>query len=231
MTDALVDEDADLPEWLQPLAVAARTVRGEDMSRFLPPEDGSGRASAVLIVLGEVPDSGGRSRPSVLLIQRAADMRTHAGQVAFPGGAVDPGDDGPVAAALREADEEVGLAAASVVPFAELPAVFIPVTGFVVTPVLAWWRDPHPVAPVDPSEVARVAVVGLDDLVDPANRFRVKHPSGWLGPGFGVDGLFVWGFTAGLLDRLLVLAGWSRPWDPESVRDLPAEFVGRRPTQ
>jgi 8-oxo-dGTP pyrophosphatase MutT (NUDIX family) len=164
--------------------------------------------------------------PAVLLIERAADLRKHAGQVAFPGGAVDPDDADEVAAALREAREEVGLDPASVTVFAKLPAVFIPVTGFVVTPVLAWWHEPHPVDAIDPLEVASCAVVPIAALVDPANRFRVRHPSGWYGPGFEVDGLFVWGFTAGLLDSVLTLAGWNRPWDTGRERDLPA--VGRR---
>jgi len=63
-------------------------------------------------------------------------------------------------------------------------------------------------------------------LVDPANRFTVTHPSGFVGPGFTVDGLFVWGFTAGLLSKLLELGGVARPWD-ESVR-VPFDSPGRR---
>ena len=94
-------------------------------------------------------------------------------------------------------------------------------SGFVVTPVLAWWRTPHEVGPVDAAEVARVALVPVAELVDPAHRFTVRHPSGWLGPGFEAGGLFVWGFTAGLLDRLLEFGGWTRPWDRTVSRPLP----------
>jgi 8-oxo-dGTP pyrophosphatase MutT (NUDIX family) len=212
----------ELPDWIRPLAGAARGVRPEQISRFLPPDDGSGRHSAVLMALADT-DAG----PGVLLIQRAADLRNHANQVAFPGGAVDDEDPTSVATALREAEEEVGLDATSVEIVAELPALFLPPSGFIVTPVLAWWRDPHPVSPVDPIEVARVAVVSMAALADPANRFRVGHPSGFFGPGFEVDDLFVWGFTAGLVDSLLQLGGWYREWDTSDVRPLPPGALGR----
>lgn len=163
----------------------------------------------------------GPDGPDVLLIERAANLRSHAGQPAFPGGALDPGDAGPVAAALREATEEVGLDRATVEVIAQLPDLFIPVTGFVVTPVLAWWREPHAVRPVDAREVATVLRVPVAELSDPRSRQRVRHPSGWVGPAFAVRGLLVWGFTAGLLDQLIRLGGWERPWVPGPINELP----------
>lgn len=210
-----------LPTWLRALAAKAQGLDGADISRFLPPDDGTGRASAVLIAFAEGP-----SGPSVLLIERAADLRKHAGQVAFPGGSLDPTDASLNAAALREAEEEVGLDPATVRVVAELPAIFIPVSGFVVTPVLAWWETPHEVGPVDAAEVAKVALVPIAELADPANRFRVTHPSGWIGPAFEAGGLFVWGFTAGLLDRMLEFGGWARPWDENVLRPLPPVLGG-----
>jgi 8-oxo-dGTP pyrophosphatase MutT (NUDIX family) len=210
-----------LPTWLRALAAKAQGLDGADISRFLPPDDGTGRASAVLIAFAEGP-----SGPSVLLIERAADLRKHAGQVAFPGGSLDPTDASLNAAALREAEEEVGLDPATVRVVAELPAIFIPVSGFVVTPVLAWWETPHEVGPVDAAEVAKVALVPIAELADPANRFRVTHPSGWTGPAFEAGGLFVWGFTAGLLDRMLEFGGWARPWDETVLRPLPPVLGG-----
>jgi hypothetical protein len=115
----------------------------------------------------------------------------------------------------------VGLRPDTVDVLAELPALWLAPSGFVVTPVLGYWHSPHPVGVVDEAEVASVHRVPLRELLLPANRFTVWHPSGYRGPGFAVSGLFVWGFTAGLLDRLLRFAGWEQPWDRELVRPLP----------
>ena len=205
----------ELPDWLQPVAEVARTVAPEQLSRFLPPDE-AGRESAVLVLFGHGPDG-----PDLLLIQRAATVSSHAGQPAFPGGAVDDTDADVVAAALREAEEETGRDASGVQVFATLPALWLPPSGFVVTPVLGWWRVESPVGVVDPGEVESVVRVPLAELLDPANRVSVGHPSGFVGPAFDVRGLLVWGFTAGLLSRLFALSGWERPWDDSVVRPLP----------
>jgi len=208
-----------LPEWLRPLADQVPRVRAEHFTRFVPPPAG-GRDSAVLILFGEGPEG-----PDVLLIERAATLRSHAGQPAFPGGAQDPEDDGPVDAALREAEEEVGLRRETVEVLGVLPALYLPPSGFVVHPVVAWWREPHEVTAVDVAEVAHVVRVPLRDLADPENRFRITHTSGLIGPAFDVKGLVVWGFTAGLLSGLLSLGGWEEPWDQDRLRELDPETL------
>ena len=202
------------PDWFDAFAAL---LPGDPawFGRYEPPEGTPVRSSAVLILLGE--DAAG---PDVLLTERASTLRAHPGQVAFPGGAIDQLDGGAAAAALREAVEETGLDPAGVRVAGSLPDLFLPVSGFAVTPVLAWWARPSAVAVVDPAEVGRVVRVPLAELVQPANRFQVAHPSGYVGPGFAVRGLFVWGFTAGLLSRLLQLAGWERPWDTDVLRPV-----------
>lgn len=208
-----------VPEWLEPVVEAVGTVRPEQLSRFLPP-DGGGRQSAVLVLFGE-----GEFGPDLLLIERSAALRSHAGQPSFPGGALDPEDgdpegEGPLRAALREAEEETGLDPSGVQLFGVLPRLYIPVSSFVVTPVVGWWREPSPVRVVDPAETARVFRVPVTDLTDPANRATLVHPSGFRGPAFLVHDALVWGFTAGLIDKLLHYAGWERPWDRERTVPL-----------
>jgi len=201
-----------VPAWLRELAQTAG--RMEVDPRVLPPATG-GRPSAVLVLFAQDTDG-----PDLLLIQRSEGLRLHAGQPAFPGGAIDASDSGPVAAALREAAEEVGLDPGGVDVVGMLPELFIERTGFRVVPVLAWWRRPCAVAPVDPREVAAVERVAIAELADPAARLMVRGPAGRMSPAFRVRGMLIWGFTAILVDRLLAIGGWERPWDAAVVTDL-----------
>jgi 8-oxo-dGTP pyrophosphatase MutT (NUDIX family) len=209
----LVDP-AEVPAWLRGLVAATDGLDATAWSRFTRPTDGA-RDAAVLILFGE-QDHG----PDVLLQLRANGTNTHSGQVAFPGGATELDDDGPVATALREAVEETGVDPSGVRPLAVLPSLGIPVSGFHVTPVLAYWERPSRVWAVDPAETQAVARVPIDVLTDPANRFQVTHRSGFTSPAFSLPGMLVWGFTAGVLTMILSIAGWERPWDATDIRDL-----------
>ncbi|MDB1086512.1 CoA pyrophosphatase [Streptomyces sp. ACA25] len=209
-----------LPAWLEPVAQLSRTVEAAQLSRFLPPEQG-GRPSAVLVLFGD-----GRQGPELLLMQRASSLRNHAGQPSFPGGALDPEDGdpdtvGPLRAALREAEEETGLDPSGVRLFGTLPRLYIPFSNFIVTPVLGWWHEPSPVTAVDLAETARVFTVLVDELADPASRGVAVHPSGYRGPCFAVADTLVWGFTAGVIDRILHHAEWELPWDRSREIPLP----------
>ena len=200
------------PRWLADLATVAENMPVPPPLR--PPAAG-GRPSAVLLLFADGPDG-----PDLLFIQRSAGLRQHPGQPAFPGGAVEDADTGPVAAALRETAEEAGVNPGDVDVLCTLPELFIAHSGFRVVPVLAWWHSPGPVSAVDPGEVAAVERIGLSELADPACRLTVRHPSGRSGPAFRVKGLLIWGFTAALVDRLLALSGREIPWDATVVHEL-----------
>jgi len=206
-----------LPEYLHKLLDSAGDL---PLRHRMPKATSTARRSAVLILFGEGPVG-----PDVLLIEKSAHLRSHAGQPAFPGGQADPGDDYPIGTALREAEEEAGVDPDGVRVLATLQELFLGPSDNLVVPVVAWWDDPRDVSTGDPDEVARVARVPLAELTDPANRFRVSHPSGYIGPAFAVADMLVWGFTAGLLEAILEAAGLAEPWDERDVRPLPASAI------
>jgi 8-oxo-dGTP pyrophosphatase MutT (NUDIX family) len=224
------------PGWLQPLTEALA-----DPARLTPvvavrPGVGA-RKAAVLILIGagraaaEGDDSLERERPgspTILFVERPTTMRTHAAQIAFPGGAADHGDADLAATALREANEETGVDPSGIEILGQLPPAHVEVSGFDVTAVVGWWARPSPVGAVNAREVASVLVVPVARLVNPANRAQVHHPSGYTGPAFQIDGHLIWGLTAHLLDGVLDLAGWQQPWDLDRLIDIPARYLTGR---
>lgn len=208
-----------VPLWLRDIEVQA----AERMPRFAAGPGAGGRQSAVLMLFGPRTQGG----EDVVLTQRAETLRTHAGQVSFPGGGVDRGDASLRDTALREASEEIGLGADGVHVVGQLPSLPLSVTGFQVTPVVAWWAAPSPVMARE-AEVARVARVPIAELVEPANRFTAIAPGrSFAAPAFEVDGLYIWGFTAILLDETLKLTGQSVPWDEDDERLVPQRYRRR----
>lgn len=210
--------DVTPPQWLSRALEAGRGDLFE--GRWPKPEPGA-KASAVLMLFG--PNDGGGE--DVVLTQRADSMRQHAGQVSFPGGGVESHDASFTATALREAHEEVGLTPEGVHVMGELTPVALTVTNYEVCPVLAWWDVPSQISALDPIEVARVERVPVRDLVDPANRHTATHPRGFEGPAFDVHGLYIWGFTAFLLDAVLTSGGVTRGWDRSDRRQVPDRFL------
>ncbi|ASU77167.1 coenzyme A pyrophosphatase [Actinopolyspora erythraea] len=213
----LVDPN-ELPTWLRPLVERSAEVDATSLGWLRPPEgDSRIRPASVLILFGEEPEH--HDGPDVLLLRRAESLNSHPGQVAFPGGATDDGDAGPVDTALREAIEEVGVLPSGITPAATLPELYLAHSDFRVTPVLAHWHHPTPVTAVDPAETAAVARVPISMLTEPSNRINVRI-GGRTTPAFLVPSMLVWGFTGGLLDGVLDLAGWSRGWNRGDVREL-----------
>jgi 8-oxo-dGTP pyrophosphatase MutT (NUDIX family) len=207
-----------LPDWLRPLAELASSVEAEKLSPHFPTVPDDARPAAVLMLFSDGVDG-----PELLLTERSATMRSHAGQISFPGGKSDPGDADAAATALREAEEEVGLDPATVEVFGILPTLWLPPSNFAVTPVLGYWREPGRLLPVSDLEVVTVIHQPISGLMDPANRFSVRHPTGWTGPAFEVGTpVPLWGFTAGIISRLFEVLGWERAWDASITRPLPS---------
>jgi 8-oxo-dGTP pyrophosphatase MutT (NUDIX family) len=146
---------------------------------------------------------------TVLLTKRTEHLSDHPGQISFPGGRVEPGDSDATATALREAQEEIGLAPERVDVLGHLPQ-YTTGTGFVITPIVALVHPGSPLQP-DPTEVAELFEVPLEFLMDPGNHRRhVVEIDGvrreylsmpWLGPG-GARRYFIWGATAAMLRNL-----------------------------
>lgn len=214
-----------------------REVLASDLSfDFHPPFPVLGeptRRSAVLVLFGAL-DTVPAEAPGVtnvaeeldvLLTRRASRMRHHAGQIAFPGGGVEPEDADIVATALREAAEETGLDPAGVEVLGTLPEVHIAVSRNLVTPVIGWWRLPSEVA-ADHTESVEVFRVPVAELLAPEARGRsvlTRPGSTHRAPAFKLDERFggstVWGFTGMLLASLFDELGWAHPWDPS--REFP----------
>lgn len=160
-------------------------------------EQGPIRPAAVLIPVVDHPE------PTVLLTLRASALSTHAGQIAFPGGRIDPTDETPLAAALREADEEIGLDARFVEPLGYLDP-YLTGTGFRIIPTVARVR-PGFTLELNPDEVDDAFEVPLAFVMGPENHQR--HSREWRGMmrsyyamPFGER--YIWGVTAGILRNL-----------------------------
>jgi 8-oxo-dGTP pyrophosphatase MutT (NUDIX family) len=235
MTSAAGFEPEVGPLWLRPLLDNLERVPDTYRNRLprelvvalagagaLATATGSRRDAAVLVLFSG-PASGNAADADLLLTVRAGSLRHHAGQAAFPGGAVDAQDDGPIATALREAQEETGLQPDRLHPLATLDKMFIPPSGFHVVPVLAYSPDPGPVSVVDPAETAVVARVPLRAFINPMNRlmvYRTGLTGRYAGPAFLLNEMLVWGFTGHVISAMLDVAGWAQPWNTDDVREL-----------
>lgn len=229
-------DDAPEPARTQLAALAADPSVRDLWRGVREPAGDDARPAAVLILFGVLDhlpsDHEAQARAvsrdlDVLLLARATTLRSHAGQIAFPGGRLDDGDDGPIVAALREAQEETGLDPAGVEVLGTLEEIPLAYSGHVVTPVLGWWSAPTPVAPVDRAESSAVFRVPVADLLDPANRGTTvlrRDGAEWRGPGFTVHGAgadrLVWGFTGLVLDAMFDRLGWTEPWDRDREIEL-----------
>lgn len=187
---------SDITERLTPGFSGERWLTG-DMGTD---EDNRDEPTPAAVLIGMVERAGG---PSLVLTQRTAHLRDHAGQISFPGGRVEPDDPSIRATALREAEEEIGLVPSKVEILGEL-ATYDTVTGFRIHPVVAWLKPPLKFQP-DPYEVADVFELPLAFVLDPRNHQRHSVRRGPMTRSYYVlpyQNRFVWGATAGILINL-----------------------------
>jgi 8-oxo-dGTP pyrophosphatase MutT (NUDIX family) len=216
--------------WVRTMSASGAGLLPPNGWQFASLDPSRSRRAAVLILLGEQDGTASAPTPQgfcprgnadhqgldLLFVMRAASLSNHPGQVAFPGGAIDPEDADEAAAALREAHEETGLEPSGVEILGLLPEVGLPISNFMVTPVLAWWSRQSPVRAVDTAEseqVFRCSVASL--LAGPNRRTAVVRRAGTVSrtPAFITPDAIIWGFTAMLLDAMFEGLGWTEPWD------------------
>jgi len=155
------------------------------------------KPAAVLIPIVE------RGEPTVLLTQRTADLASHAGQISFPGGRIESNDESPVAAAMREAREEIGLASMLIEPIGYLD-LYLTFSGFRILPTVARVKPDFSLS-INPSEVVDAFEVPLQFLMTPANHQRKSRD--WKGItrdyyAMPFGDRYIWGITAGILRNL-----------------------------
>ena len=211
---------AERPDWLKPVVDSFADVAVSDLTAWAPPPDSDPRQSAVLMLFAE--DEHG---PYVLLTERSHGMRSHPGQVSFPGGKMD-GQETPVEAALREAYEEIGLEPAGVDVLGALPTLWVPPSNVSVTPVIGWWSDHSEIGVKSADEVHAIHKATIKDLCDPRWRIRVHSPRapGFVMPGFLIGDnhdVILWGFTGGVIYRYFAYMGWLTDVADAPVVELP----------
>ena len=216
--------DAELANRFRPAAVLvllAPTLSAPTLSN--PPQNDPTQTAT--------PDSTAGPEVDVFLVQRSRTLRHHPGQISLPGGRIEPGEE-PIEAALRETHEEIGLQPDRVEVLGQLPPVLVPVSSFVVHPVLGW-TEASGFERAQPGEVLHCLRVPVEHLLDPQQRRYIElsdFPGRHLSHGFSLSVGWVWGFTGNLLDHVFEQMRWTRPWDTSQRYRMPmTEAMGHVP--
>ena len=181
---------------------------GEQLARRIPPADGKARRAAVLVPVLLDPEG-----VELVYTVRKGHLNDHAGQISFPGGALESGDDSLLNTALREAEEEIDLSRELVEVIGELEEMYIPPSNFRVSPYVGLLPHEAEFA-IDPREVEEIFTAPLRDLLSPSNFQKViwnRDGRDYEVPVFAVEGYEVWGATAAMTAALLSRLGWEPP--------------------
>ena len=178
---------------------------GEQLTRRIPPPNGDSRRAAVLVPVLLDPEGA-----ELVYTVRKGHLNDHAGQISFPGGGLEPGDDSLLDCALREAEEEIDLSRDMVEVVGELEEMYIPPSNFRVSPYVGLLPAEAEFV-IDPREVEEVFTAPLQDLLSPENFQKViwnREGRDYEVPVFAVQGYEVWGATAAMTAALLSRLGW-----------------------
>lgn len=184
------------PIWLDPVLASVKRAQRHNP---VPDINSVLRPAAVLVLLIDDPEG-----PLLLLTKRTAKLRNYPSDLVFPGGAVEPGDNGPVATALREANEEVGIDPDAVNIFAMLSPIALPATGFVVTAVVGWCSRLKLTRAVNSDEVAAIVQVPLDEFAGTSIRVQRVGAGEEARSPMSIDGTGVGAMTAAVIDVLVM---------------------------
>ena len=184
------------PIWLDPILARVEHAQSDDAA---PAITSVLRPAAVLVLLIDDPEG-----PLLLLTERAAKLRNYPSNLVFPGGAVEPGDNGPVATALREANEEVGIDPDAVNIIAMLSPIALPATGFVVTAVVGWCARLELTGVVNSDEVAAIVQLPLDEFSGTSIRVQRVGAGDGARSSLSIDGTAVGAMTAAVIDLLVM---------------------------
>ena len=191
--------------WVEAVKQSLASLNREKVNR-------PGRRAAVLFLFANV-----NGQPSILFTKRSETVGTHKGQVSFPGGMEDPDDENPIATALREFEEELGLAASQV----QVLGLFhdaIAITGVPVTPVVGYCESLPAIETLafSQEEIEAIFTLTFEELNDDAKRNTQYYRTGNLAiPVFDAGAWPVWGLTAYIVNRFFEVMGWA-DWTPEN---------------
>ena len=183
------------PGWLDTIRTNVEQCRSADPD---PSVSGAHRTAAVLVLL-----SGNNDGPNIVLTGRATSLANYPGALVFPGGSTETGDDGPIATALRESAEEIGIDPAHVHIIGSLPPLWLPATRFLVTPVVGWCTRLQLTDFLNPDEVAVVVQIPLREFAKTSGRVQRNGTTDRGGHRYSFEGTAVGDMTSTVIDTLL----------------------------